>query len=1075
MRSLITKARILLVLVTVLSVMASCSKEIDLDDNNNTQQTGERTVNFTVRIPGITSPGTRVLGDNEENEINDLYVIAIDNSKKVKFVRKSTSATQPDSDWKQVFSVELSVGIYDLWIVANAERYMFGSGKPYLNTHAMVGKTETEVRNALKIALDGDYKWNIDHTDTNKGYLIPMWGYLKDQDINENNTKLGTAYMYRMTAKIEVELIRKSKGADVVTPSTFTMSEVRYCNFTTVGNMIPESANGNWLNGTAPIKPSMPSSPGQVTGHNSYQGFSTFANYTDTKENYESQALRGSIYSMEAEAGNSYTNRPCILIKGSYKGTPSWYRVDMINAANKYLPIMRNHNYRILIKKVTGPGYPDEETAYKSLPVNLETDIVEWHDGGVGDIYFDGQYYLRLDKGRYEFNSRAYDKEEPANKLAIETNYDDGWKFMGITYDTPSTPWLDFKGEKTGVADTPGYRWLEVQPNTTGKARTASIAIDAGRMKGTIQVTQLPQTELKLTLYNAANNDVEIPNGATLTFKSDPWEAIHACKYKLECSHPEAEIEVYLTNSIPGYDPIRFVNEDLVLDDGIITGKNIYTEEFQMQRFPRQTQGVFPKEGLEYMFIARYKGESVTRKFKVVHEYLDLQATELSGCTQGRFYDVTMDCNTKWDIEIIDNFGILDQQTRNNIPTTSQNILDPTQRSFKVRLNVDYNKNGRSATIRFKKPGTNDVFDEVNVTSYYNFPNSYIATQRTISFPITKAFWVRNLGLVDDPVTNINANAFQAKVIWEEDDPASSVSLNWNSSNPELSTITLNTGYDLGNVVVGLFYNNEIIWSWHIWVLVGQDPSANPISYIAEGVNFTLMRRNLGSRSTELGYNTTLGFYYQWGRKDPFPTSGSTTTPSNPALGYGNHPIKNRNGFSVGTSPAPTSKNLVNSIRNPHRFYTSYTEPYDWYIGSDTPYSTTLWRPDDGLKSEFDPCPDGWRVPNYHYVDVRYHYTFNFILSGKYEHYGWLGTPVGDLPNAGYINRQGNYAEVGKECWMWYGVFNNDRENNPLQGLGDRSWEEAPGYRRVRYGMPKATGIPIRCEKDNERYWPKWD
>ncbi len=58
----------------------------------------------------------------------------------------------------------------------------------------------------------------------------------------------------------------------------------------------------------------------------------------------------------------------------------------------------------------------------------------------------------------------------------------------------------------------------------------------------------------------------------------------------------------------------------------------------------------------------------------------------------------------------------------------------------------------------------------------------------------------------------------------------------------------------------------EVIWSWHIW-LTEADLDASTQTY-ANG--FVLMDRNLGALSATPGELSSLGLYYQWGRKDPF-------------------------------------------------------------------------------------------------------------------------------------------------------------------------------------------------------------
>ncbi len=74
--------------------------------------------------------------------------------------------------------------------------------------------------------------------------------------------------------------------------------------------------------------------------------------------------------------------------------------------------------------------------------------------------------------------------------------------------------------------------------------------------------------------------------------------------------------------------------------------------------------------------------------------------------------------------------------------------------------------------------------------------------------------------------------------------------------------------YNVGNVIIGIFKDGDLKWSWHIW------ETLNPQDEVV-GTS-TFMDRNLGAMrkydptSSDTDYtNASRGFYYQWGRKDP--------------------------------------------------------------------------------------------------------------------------------------------------------------------------------------------------------------
>ncbi len=204
--------------------------------------------------------------------------------------------------------------------------------------------------------------------------------------------------------------------------------------------------------------------------------------------------------------------------------------------------------------------------------------------------------------------------------------------------------------------------------------------------------------------------------------------------------------------------------------------------------------------------------------------------------------------------------------------------------------------------------------------------------------------------------------------------------------------------------------NATLLWSWNIWAAEGYDPEATAVN--ADGNVF--MDRNLGAPISGVGSKGeyepayAVGNYYQWGRKDPFPSISDycnywpcqyantligtpTYTPivalrvngqsaaknvDNQVWGYR---TKDDGSFNIDSSwhtiernsiAAPSSSNSVfagYAVEHPYVYILNSTYPdggyYPWVTTNDQSYRE-FWGGADSKKTIFDPCPAGWRVCN---------------------------------------------------------------------------------------------------------------
>lgn len=164
-----------------------------------------------------------------------------------------------------------------------------------------------------------------------------------------------------------------------------------------------------------------------------------------------------------------------------------------------------------------------------------------------------------------------------------------------------------------------------------------------------------------------------------------------------------------------------------------------------------------------------------------------------------------------------------------------------------------------------------------------------------------------------------------------------------NKSNPDDFSLQYK-----GNVKIGAYKNGELVWSWHIWIT---DKPHN--QGYANG--YSAMDRNLGAVTTDYtdfkpARSHWSGLYYQWGRKDAI---FRPTVDENPEWSdtWGKKNIK----------PATSLEQIH---KDPTAYY--YTEGSESWT-TDTENQAHFWGYigpwDNYVKTIYDPCPPGYRVP----------------------------------------------------------------------------------------------------------------
>ena len=253
-----------------------------------------------------------------------------------------------------------------------------------------------------------------------------------------------------------------------------------------------------------------------------------------------------------------------------------------------------------------------------------------------------------------------------------------------------------------------------------------------------------------------------------------------------------------------------------------------------------------------------------------------------------------------------------------------------------------------------------------------------------------------------------------------------------------------------GNALIAaLDANDEVLWSWHIWI------PATPITEAVEP-NYSVkpaMSRNLGALvDTPAALDAvatveSFGLLYQWGRKDPFPGLG----------------VVNGTGAITVAGTEMTSKvrpmTVEEAIKNPTVYVIKDDASKDW-LPEVTDAVGKLWGETE--KSVYDPCPVGYMLPQrntscgFWDSGTKLSDRDYFTLDADNCCYT-VGSMV--FPLAGYIDEGGEgQKKAGTRTVVWSGRW----DSGTVNGYGMYGYID-DGTKFVRSGQVRTRGGSVRC------------
>lgn len=368
------------------------------------------------------------------------------------------------------------------------------------------------------------------------------------------------------------------------------------------------------------------------------------------------------------------------------------------------------------------------------------------------------------------------------------------------------------------------------------------------------------------------------------------------------------------------------------------------------------------------------------------------------------------------EFEITDTEGRVMNMASSKAVTVKSGVVSP----LAVRPLTLYHGKANSVVLA---PGSSTAID---ASAYYTFRSDYA---------------YENL-----PVKTTAGNAWlpsgaKAEVVWEQAEGTSALTKGSVLSSVTLSgsNVSVVSNGTKGNALVALKDGNDnILWSWHVWV-----SEVNDVAYNYTGYDrFSMLDRNLGAVSVTPKDFDAFGMFYQWGRKDPFPRpieKGRTDASTG------------KDSELIGNSAYGAETGVIAyTVSNPSTRIIAASDPKDWHVVR----NNALWGNSvkateeavavavkGGVKTVYDPCPAGYKVPELYYYkaiasdpdnafnkaesDGNYGYLFDTGNSADsyWPTTGFLDNAADNMTYSGY--RGYVWSSVGAGDNVWYFYYNN--------------------------------------------------
>lgn len=239
------------------------------------------------------------------------------------------------------------------------------------------------------------------------------------------------------------------------------------------------------------------------------------------------------------------TEKPTFaIIKGRFGGssTFSYYKVDFVDANSNYMNILRNFEYRIVIKGVKSAGYDNaadaaEKAASNNIDLAVETRDLTSITNGTGALYVSATQIVHNDplkpiELKYRYIPDITNKGTVTNNPTTQSNGPVEITLATADDEHPAV----VQSTTVATSDVEGWRTIQFTTTALGtSAKTQDVYIKAGGMTRIVQLILTESPDLSnfdvaqagRVVGNVASSDVDV----IITLPTDLFEGMFPLEF----------------------------------------------------------------------------------------------------------------------------------------------------------------------------------------------------------------------------------------------------------------------------------------------------------------------------------------------------------------------------------------------------------------------------------------------------------------------------------------------------------------------------------------------------------------